>query len=356
MLKIALVITRLNIGGTARYIENLALGLNNKGYEVRGFAGAVRFPESEDEFSHSPLVTKIKNLSRPLRPLRDFRAFLELKRQIEEYKPSVIHSHTFKAGMLTRLLPSNIKRIHTFHGQSLTDPEFNKIQKMAVWAVEYALRNRCVQYVVTGNFLGEYLEKKQILKGKKWISIEPHVHQLETQDKRAMKLFYGFEREAIVIGWLGRFAPVKRPEIFLDIASKFPEFNFLMAGHGNLEIERDLRNLRLVIGADVSKILSASDILLNTSASEGLSFSIIEAQQCGVPVISFNVGGNSEIIDNGKTGYLVNTLEDMILKTKELALQSKKRKIFSKNAMRKNTKRYSARNFIEKHITLYEAS
>ena len=58
---------------------------------------------------------------------------------------------------------------------------------------------------------------------------------------------------------------------------------------------------------DVGSWLSAMDVFLFTSVAEGLPNVLIEAQGFGVPVVSTNVGGVSEVILDGETGILVNS-------------------------------------------------
>jgi len=53
------------------------------------------------------------------------------------------------------------------------------------------------------------------------------------------------------------------------------------------------------------KLMQASDLYVNTSLSDGMPPSLLEAIACGKPVISFDVGGVRDIIDNNTNGYLV---------------------------------------------------
>ncbi len=52
-------------------------------------------------------------------------------------------------------------------------------------------------------------------------------------------------------------------------------------------------------------MLPACDIFVLSSISEGLSFAILEAMACALPVVATRVGGNSELVDDGATGILV---------------------------------------------------
>jgi hypothetical protein len=66
---------------------------------------------------------KVPSLQRAISPNKDFSALIELVKQIREFKPDVIHTHTSKAGLLGRLAAilaaPKAKRVHTFHGHLL---------------------------------------------------------------------------------------------------------------------------------------------------------------------------------------------------------------------------------------------
>jgi len=65
--------------------------------------------------------------------------------------------------------------------------------------------------------------------------------------------------------------------------------------------------------SDVPDILRAMDIFTLPSINEGISNTILEAMATGLPVVATNVGGNSEIIDDGKTGQLVPSADPVAL-------------------------------------------
>ena len=56
---------------------------------------------------------------------------------------------------------------------------------------------------------------------------------------------------------------------------------------------------------DVHRFYALMDVSVLTSFSEGLSITILESMKYGVPVVVTDVGGNREIVSNGRTGFLV---------------------------------------------------
>lgn len=98
-----------------------------------------------------------------------------------------------------------------------------------------------------------------------------------------------------------------------------PDAMFVMAGEGELRaqteklaIELGLKDSCLFIGrcANVPELLAASDICVLSSQAEGFSNSILEYMAAGRPVVATKVGGASEAIVEGETGYLVNAGDD----------------------------------------------
>jgi len=105
----------MNVGGTARYVGDLVAG-QPAGYESLLATGFVQGAEIEDDCVHGLPVVRIPSMGRAINPLADISPYFELHKVVREYKPDVVHSHTFKAGLLARLVPGSHKRVHTFHG------------------------------------------------------------------------------------------------------------------------------------------------------------------------------------------------------------------------------------------------
>ena len=69
---------------------------------------------------------------------------------MDEYKPDIIHTHTFKAGLLGRLIKTDAKRVHTFHGHLFDDPEFVGWKVPIVIQIERWLARRTDALVTVG--------------------------------------------------------------------------------------------------------------------------------------------------------------------------------------------------------------
>lgn len=118
------------------------------------------------------------------------------------------------------------------------------------------------------------------------------------------------------IAHVSNFRPVKDPQsmarIFLGIREQMdaelwligdgPEMDVVRTILGQSRFEKDVRYWKLQ--HDVGSLLAQTDLLLMTSLSESFCLAALEAMACGVPVLSTDVGGLSELVVRGETGYL----------------------------------------------------
>lgn len=127
----------------------------------------------------------------------------------------------------------------------------------------------------------------------------------------------GISPSEVVVGTVSRAAPVKGLEFLVGAAEAivrdFPEARFVVAGGGAQmpELERRAREasvadrfIFLGIREDIPELLSAYDIFVLPSRSEGMPFALVEAAAAGLPLLGSAVGGIPEVIDDGRNGYL----------------------------------------------------
>lgn len=145
-------------------------------------------------------------------------------------------------------------------------------------------------------------------------------------------------------------------EVFKD--KRFDNWIFEIYGSGpdDEELRKKINNNRIkMMGPtkEPQKVLLSSSINLNTSLFEGFSMSILEAQECGVPTISFNYWESVyEQILNNQTGIIAENKEDYIIKLKELMLNENKLLQLSKNA-KVFSNNFHIEKIIDKWIELF---
>src|SRR5207248_5562778 len=99
--KVLRVIARLNVGGPALHVAYLTAGLAERGYDTTLVAGTIARGEESMAFvadAHNVHVETLSELRREISPIRDLRAILRLARLIRRERPTILHTHTAKAG------------------------------------------------------------------------------------------------------------------------------------------------------------------------------------------------------------------------------------------------------------------
>ena len=295
-MKVLHVIARMNVGGTARYVGDLVSD-KPAGFESLLATGFVQGSEVEDACVQNLPHVRIPSMGRSINPVADLRAILQLRRVIRDYQPDIVHSHTFKAGLLARLIPGKHKRVHTFHGHLFDDQSFSAIQKWIITFAERFNAKRTDLLISVGEKVGRELRAAGIGTDQRWASIAPGVKPLATKPHSG----------DFVVGWMARVTSVKNPMLAVDVARLLPHISFLMAGGGDLIDEVRAAaptNLSVIGWSDATTFWSSVSIALSTSDNEGMPIALIEAQLAGIPVVATDVGSNSEVIEDGTTGFI----------------------------------------------------
>jgi glycosyltransferase involved in cell wall biosynthesis len=354
------VIARLNVGGTARYITQLANELPKHGIEAFVATGFVQGAEIEDVSAQSIDLIRIKSMGRSIRPIRDHFARMQLDKIIAQVKPDIIHTHTFKAGYVVRMKKQSVPVIHTFHGHLLDDPEFSGFKSKVIIEVERMLAKKSVKLVTVGRRVGDELLQQHIGEKNQYVNIPPGVVALNvTPKEQALKNLNLPEDGKQIVGWIARVTGVKNPMLALEVADAMPDTHFVLAGGGDLleKVKAAAPSNVTVIGwAKAEDVFGASEIILSTSENEGMPVALIEAQLAGKPVIATDVGSVSEVILNHETGVLTSKNAGSIaLALETLLLDKQKRTEMSILATSRANALFSVERMINTHIALYKS-
>jgi len=310
--KVLHVIARMNVGGTAHYVSELVASIPGSKLAT----GFVQGAEVEDSSVLRLPLVRINHLGRKISPINDYKSWRELRAIAREYQPEIIHTHTFKAGLIGRLVRGKHKHIHTFHGHLFEDNSFSRLEKKIITLVEKLLAPYADVLISVGLNVGKELREAGIGVEQKWVSIAPGVEALALLDKSEARKAIGVNESAMLVGWMARMTSVKNPSLLLEVASRLPDVEFVMAGGGDLfeTIKSDApRNVKVIGWADAATFWSAVDIAMSTSDNEGMPVALIEAQMAGIPVIATNVGSNSEVVQDELTGLIASKSVDELV-------------------------------------------
>ena len=360
------VIARVNLGGTAKYLFTLSEELPKIGIQTIIATGDVQAGEIEDPGLKKVKFVRVPHLGRKINMLNDIQASIQLRKIIIELNPDVIHTHTFKAGLLVRiqrnkleqLLGRKIKFIHTFHGHLFDDPQFKGIKATLISRVERILAKKCDQLVTVGVNVKEDLEQRGIKARIGTVSIAPAVLPLKLISKSsALKKYKIKNNKRARVVWMARVTGVKNPIMALRIAAALPEVDFYLAGGGDLLAEvRNCapKNMKVLGWQEARDLLPIADIVLSTSENEGMPIALIESQLASLSVVATNVGSVSEVIINKKTGLICDKNDEQLIKALKKLVNDKKLRLKFGTAGKLNAiKAFSYKNFINSHKKLY---
>jgi glycosyltransferase involved in cell wall biosynthesis len=363
-MKVLHLIARMNVGGTARYLTMLDAGLNKSGIESAIATGFVKGAEAEDPSIASAKLHRINHLGRAINPIADHKAFKEFEALVAKEKPDIIHSHTFKAGLIARARRNSfekaagkkIKFVHTFHGHLLDDPEFSGPKKSAIIAIEKALAKNTDKLITVGQKVANELLDNNIGQSNQFINIPPGVNPLPRKSKEEARQELGITHSP-VIGWLARVTGVKNPLLAAEVAKEIPTATFIFGGDGDLmpELKKSAPiNSKIYGWVDAATFISACDIILSTSENEGMPVALIEAQLAGVPVVATNVGSTSEVVVNNETGIVTSkNKSELVAAISKLLDSPETLENMGKSAKSHSLTAFSPESMINKHIDLY---
>lgn len=157
---------------------------------------------------------------------------------------------------------------------------------------------------------------------------------------------------------IARISSQKRIDLMIEIANeifknkKYADWSLEIYGDGPEldKVKKLIKSKQIKLMGTTNnpkKILMSSSINLNTSSFEGFSLSILEANECGIPTVSFDFGEsvNEEIIDK-KTGFIANDKNDYIEKLELLMSDENLLKKMSKDVKEFN-KNFQIENIIK---------
>jgi len=242
---------------------------------------------------------------------------------VRDHRVDVVHSNnwgTFFDAVLAAHLGGASLMVHCIHGLFTED-----LQRMR-WRRRFLQRLLSLGthrlYAVADYLRRYYIRRVGISPGRietiyNGVDVRRHAPPSQIR-RRAVRSQLGFSDDDVLIGSVGTLYWIKDPQTLLEAAvevcSLHPRAIFLWIGDGRLRESLQARAERMGLGRrvrylgrrdDVAEILAGLDIFVLPSIIEGLSYSLLEAMATGLPVVTTRVGGNPELIRDGREGLLV---------------------------------------------------
>lgn len=314
------VITRLVVGGAQENTLATATGLRDRGHRVVLVTGPSGGPEGSllpraHELGVEPLI--VPDLVREVSPARDLRALRHLRRIILDDEFDLVHTHTSKAGALGRIaarIAGAATIVHTPHGH-VFDGYFGRATTRAFIAVERMLAKTTDAMVAISETCREDHLRLGIGLPERFVTIPSGIPAPARADRVSSRCALGVDDE-MVVGCVGRLAPVKGQDVLLDafarIAPRHPAVRLALVGDGparaTLEAQADALGLNgsvrfLGLRSDAPELLAGFDVYVQPSLNEGMGRALAMAMRAGLPVVATRVPGPRELI--GEAGTLV---------------------------------------------------
>ena len=257
---------------------------------------------------------------------------------LEQIKYNIIHSHYWLSGPVANVLSDKweIPNVITFHTLSAIKLKASSsiVEHDKRYEVEKDSMSKVDSIIVSTKSELEDIRKLYGILDEKIKVIPPGVNlelfrpMNKIESKKSLGLY-----DNNVILYVGRIDPIKGLYTLLDSVFNLNDsYNIkLIIVGGELNKSQDLINLQnytadknkshivdfvgIVDQSNLPIYYNAADLFLLTSYYESFGLSVLESLSCGTPAIVSNVGGLSNLIDNGVNGYLVNDISPKSFKT-----------------------------------------
>ena len=382
-LRIVHVIARLNVGGAALHVLQLAAAQRRRGDHVLVVAGTLAPGEESMEYLAGELgvtVERVPALQRELSPRRDAAAVRELVRILRAERPDVLHTHTAKAGGVGRIAALFARDarppvvVHTYHGHVLSG-YFGRPQETFYRLLERLLATQTSRLIAVSPEVRDDLVAFGVAPASRF-EVIPYGFDLSGRSdgrgsgRALVRAQIGAADGTFVVGWVGRLTAIKRPLDLVRVLAALrdggvdavlclvgdgperPAVEQLAAGLGVAE------RCRLAgFQKELPDWYAAFDVFCLTSANEGTPVAAIEALAAERPVVATRVGGTEAVVDDGQTGFLapVGDVAELAQRLAMLANDSALRLEMGRRGAEQVRERYGLERMVDDVDRLYRS-
>jgi glycosyltransferase involved in cell wall biosynthesis len=238
-----------------------------------------------------------------------------IRRYLRETKPAIVHTFLLTASLYGRLA-AVLERVPIVIGTEVNIYERKRRHHIVA---ERMLMARTSRVIVSANSVRDFYVSQihadpakidVVYNAVDWKSIQP------TQSRAHIRASLGIDANARVAGVIARLTEQKGHRyLFRAMASpELADMQLIVVGDGDLRdvLKADAQALAIAprvhfLGArrDLGDLLAAMDVFVMPSLWEGLPLSMILAMGAGLPVVATAVAGIPEVVEKGKTGWLV---------------------------------------------------
>jgi sugar transferase (PEP-CTERM/EpsH1 system associated) len=307
---IAHIVYSLQIGGLEELVLNLVRKMDRSRYQLSVIV--LR--------TDGPLSLEMEKLGITVHRLHGEEGFSwalirRLAALLRQEKVDAVHTHDlgpFIYGGLASLWNLNRNIFHTEH--SYLSQNSRRLRMF-----ERVLGYYCRVIIADSRDVAAMLIERQKIPARKVVTILNGIDldRFQNLDTTTIRNAMGIKPNVFVVGTVGRLVPVKNQALLIKAFASFAaerSAELIIVGDGperpgleSLAAELGVASRVHFTGArrDIPAILASLDLFVLPSLSEGLSLTLLEAMAAVRPVIATRVGGNPEVINDGKNGLLV---------------------------------------------------
>ena len=356
-MKILFVITRAERGGAQIHLLDV-LSYLPSGCQPIVATGETGYLVEEANRLGVP-VHVIPSLRQPITPIHDLLAFLKIRKLIKLEKPDLIHAHTSKAGLISRIAGWTTKRptVFTAHTWSFADG-VPSIRQLIALPLEKLAAKVGSKVIAVSRSNAQLATSKAVVDKANLVTIWNGVPDVSLRASPGT-------RDVPTLIMVARFAPQKdQLSLIRAVAGIKGAWRLLFVGDGptRATVQREVNSFGLedrveFLGDrdDIAGLLAQSDAFVLSTNWEGLPLSILEAMRAGLPVITTNVGGCSEAVTDGVNGFLTEPGDVEHLREKIESLLSSRSllKLMGAAGRARFDQDFRMESMIEKLLTVY---
>lgn len=274
------------------------------------------------------LEENLKAMDVPIRVISEaennpLQLLIKIRNQLAAEKPTILHTHRYKENFLGALAArmSGVRHIVcTVHGMAEPFRGLKNVKSSIYNFLNLQVQRFLLEKVITvSNDIRRTLTKK--IKPSKLATVHNGIdldRLKNIRPRNEIRRELSLPDDALVLGSVGRMMPVKGYEYLLRacklIFEKDSHARLIMVGEGPLRGRLESYAADLGIAGKVifpgflpetADIINAMDIFVLSSLHEGISISLLESLALGIPAVVTDVGGNPEVLEDGRHGRLV---------------------------------------------------
>ncbi len=351
-------------GGVERLILHLADGLRARSSEYENIIVPMGFEGKLGEYARQ---AGYRTRFLPMKSRLDFTAFSRMKRILLDEQPDLVCTWCVRSDVIagTQAAKRGIPWVASVANPKgeYTNPLMGAFLLNAdAWALKKA------DAVITLSTEGVMLLKNRLGQVAPIHRI-PNGIPVDMPMPKSNRAAFNLPEDALVIGSIGRLAPVKGYDLLIEAAvpiiKQFPKAHFIIAGEGpeqsNLEAQvtrLDLREQFHFCGfiEDIHNLLVCLDIFVLPSRTEGHPLALLEAMAAGIPCVATNVGGIPEIAGDGGGVLLVpgEDVRSLVRIIGDLLSDPEERRSLGRQAQERVRQEFSFDKTLDQYKSLYQ--